>query len=194
MSSVNHEERRQLIAETATRIIGEEGIDAATVRRIASELQCSTRAITHYFPEKDELLYWAYEVISARGQSDFVGAAEGNPTDLLGALLAMTAAANEKNTGLWKVYVAFWAKAARDPAFATEQQKRIEHARSIIADVIHNRNPEREDSVDCARLLIALVSGISVHALMEPQAWPPEAIRAALESHIANVLGPPTND
>ncbi len=192
MNSVNHEDRRRLIAETAKRIIGEEGIDAATVRRIATELDCSTRAITHYFPEKDELLYWAYEVIALQGQSDFAGAAQSAPTDLVGALEAMTAGVNEKNTGLWKVYVAFWAKAARDPAFAQVQQKKIEHARGVIASVIRARNPEREDSVDCARLLIALVSGISVHALMEPSAWPSEIIRAALEGHIANVLGPPT--
>lgn len=44
------------IVEAATRLLAADGIDALTIRRVASALECSPRTIYLYFHDKDELL------------------------------------------------------------------------------------------------------------------------------------------
>ena len=56
MSAENHETRRRRIAEIALGIIAREGIEAATIRRIAAEVGYSTAVVTHYFENKQDLL------------------------------------------------------------------------------------------------------------------------------------------
>ena len=114
MLPVDHDERKRTIAEKATEIIAREGMQAATIRRIAAELNFSTRAVTHYFEEKDELLAWVYEFMATEGFRSFAQRVERDPADLLGCLLAMTPL-DSVNREMWRVYIAFWDLAMRDP-------------------------------------------------------------------------------
>ena len=53
---VNHEERREEIAEAAWRVIEREGLAGADLREIAREAGYTTGVITHYFRNKRELM------------------------------------------------------------------------------------------------------------------------------------------
>ena len=53
---VDHDQRRRELLEATAAVIAAEGIEAATVRRIAREVGCTTGLVTHYFAEKDELV------------------------------------------------------------------------------------------------------------------------------------------
>ena len=76
---VDHAERRRRIAEATAAVAAREGLDAATIRRIAAELGGPTKTITYYFADKQELLLFTYEFL-AQQYLEETGASA--PTDL----------------------------------------------------------------------------------------------------------------
>jgi AcrR family transcriptional regulator len=190
MAPVDHDDRRRRIAEVCVDVIGREGLEAATIRRIAAEVGFSTTIVTHYFADKQELLLWAYRALAEEAEAHFRDVASRDPADLVGCLLAMTAA-DEVGQRRWRAYVAFWDRASRDRVFAAEQRMRIEGALGRICEVVRARNGGRGDVERVSRLLNALVQGISVQALIDPDSWSVEQIRNALAHQVETVLGPP---
>ena len=65
---VDHEERRGEVAAAVWRIVSRDGLEAATVRRVAAETGMSTSVVSHYFAGKDDLLRLAFR-IAARKRS-----------------------------------------------------------------------------------------------------------------------------
>ncbi|MEB5453687.1 helix-turn-helix domain-containing protein [Virgibacillus pantothenticus] len=59
---VNHNHKRKMIVETAWKIIETEGIEKASIRRIASEAGMSTRALRHYFSNKMNYYYLLWNI------------------------------------------------------------------------------------------------------------------------------------
>ena len=66
---VDHEKRRRQIAEATWRLISTEGIEQATVRKIAQEAGLSLGALRHYFATQDELLRFSME-LSRNGRNN----------------------------------------------------------------------------------------------------------------------------
>ena len=130
MLAVDHDERRRRIAEVTVAVIAREGLEAATIRRIAAELGGPTKIVTHYFADKQEMLVWAYRVIAERSQHYVREVVRRDPADIVGALMAMTAV-DDFQTQLWRVYIAFWDRAARDPFFAELQREQIDLALKV---------------------------------------------------------------
>ena len=193
MPLVDHDERRRRIAEIAADVIAREGLDTATVRRIAAEVGYSTTIVTHYFANKQELLLSAYRLVANESKERFDAVISRDPGDLVACLLTLTAS-DEKGFRGWRVYVAFWEMAKCDPVFAAEQRLWIENALARIGDVIRSRFGDRSDLRTAAQSLIALAQGISVQALFDPQSWSRDQIRAALAREVEMVLGPRNGD
>lgn len=189
MLAVDHDQRRRRIADVAVELIAREGLEATTIRRIAAEVGCSTTVVTHYFADKDQLLLWAFRALGERAGGPVDAVLARDPGDLTGALVAM-AAADQAVLRHWRVYVAFWERAARDPAFAELQRVSVDIALERISEVIRNRNPDHGDIAGASRLLNALVQGISVQALADPGRWTAEQIRSALGQEVEMLLGP----
>lgn len=63
--TVDHEQRRRELAEALWRIAGRDGLQAATVRRVAAEAGVSVGLVQHYFTSKDEMLQFALERVGA---------------------------------------------------------------------------------------------------------------------------------
>jgi TetR/AcrR family transcriptional repressor of bet genes len=56
---VDHEERRREIATAVLRLVTTRGVEAASLRTVASEAGVSMGAVQHYFTTKDEMLRFA---------------------------------------------------------------------------------------------------------------------------------------
>jgi AcrR family transcriptional regulator len=69
---------RELIADAATELVDREGIDALSMRRLASELGIGTMTIYGYFSGKEELLNYGIER-TARGYELTPGEGEWRP-------------------------------------------------------------------------------------------------------------------
>src|SRR4030095_4840204 len=77
--SVEHEERRELLAAAALRVIMRDGIAGLTVREVAKEAGFTTGALTHYFHSKDHLLIEASEHSARLGRDRMERAARTRP-------------------------------------------------------------------------------------------------------------------
>ena len=186
MRIVDHQERRREIAEVAMDLIAREGLEAATLNRIAREMGASIRVITHYFSSKDTLLLWAYRTMAEQGQQSIAAALAGDPADLAGVLKAMCggdAAALRR----WRVYVAFWDMATRHPDFAAEQRQWIDRTQQMIGDVLAARAGGDAQARIHARELIALVYGVSVQRLFDPSSWNETAIAEAIDRAVSRI-------
>lgn len=183
---VDHDERRRRIAEAAASVIAHEGLDAATIRRIAAELGGPTKIITYYFSEKQELLHFTWEHLAQK----YARRVEAlDPADIIGRLLAM-AAADDDGVTRWRVYAAFWDRAARDPVFADLQRRHMDLALELISDMVRARGVAAHRVERIALLLNAIVQGISVQALANPELWTTERIRGAVTDQAEMLLGP----
>jgi AcrR family transcriptional regulator len=183
MSVVSHDEHRRRIADVTVGIIAREGLEAATVRRIAAEVGCSTTVITHYFSDKHELLLWTYRMLGEFGHAEFEQTAPPDSRDLLGYLLSM-AAVDERNIAYWRAYVAIWDKSLRDPEIAAELNSWISAVLDRIETFIQVLNPTCADEGTVARRLLAHVQGISIQRLFDATSWSDEAMRDAFASEI----------
>jgi AcrR family transcriptional regulator len=188
MLAVDHDERRRRIAEVTVAVIAREGLEAATIRRIAAELGGPTKIVTHYFADKQEMLVWAYRVIAERSQHYVREVVTRDPADIVGALMAMTAI-DDFQTQLWRVYIAFWDRAARDPFFADLQREQIDLALKVITEVLRARSGERADLGSISQRLNALVQGISILALAEKDRWSVERTRRTIADEVELLLG-----
>jgi len=63
---VDHAARREELARAVWRLVGREGIEAATVRGVAAESGWSMGAVRHYFATHRDLLAFAGEVMAQR--------------------------------------------------------------------------------------------------------------------------------
>jgi AcrR family transcriptional regulator len=191
MLAVDHDERRRRIAEVTVDVIAREGLEAATIRRIAAELGGPTKIVTHYFADKQELLVWAYRSLAEQSERYLTEVIARDPIDIVAALMAMTAV-DESQAMLWRVYVAFWDRAARDPFFAELQRTQIDLALRRIAEIIRARNGERDDVESVSQRLNALVQGISLLAMAEKERWTPKRTRDTLAAEVEGLLGKAT--
>ena len=185
--TVDHNARRQEIAEVTAAVISREGLEAATIRRIAAELAGPTKIITYYFSDKRELLRFTWACMA---QQYFEKVTACEPTDIVDSLLAM-AAADERSILRWRVYIAFWDRATRDPVFAEIQRSHMDVALRLIGNVVRTIDATRNDIDRISLLLNAMVQGISLQALVDQERWPAERIRGALAEQVAMLLGRP---
>src|SRR5580692_1468139 len=63
---VDHDARRAELVDAAWRVIAAEGLEAATMRRIAQAAGCTTGRVTHYFYSKDDMLVAALREVHRR--------------------------------------------------------------------------------------------------------------------------------
>ena len=188
MEHVDHEGRRLKIAQVAAEVIAREGVEAATVRHIAAQLGCSTTLITDCFEDKTELLVCAYRFVSTNTLTQFEQRVARNPAGILDSLVSLSAVDENSWCG-WRVHVAFWEKAVRDPVLAAEQRACIATSRNCIENAIIRGYGNGGDVSGAAQLVIALIHGISIQVLFENESWSRERIRKLLSSQIEMALG-----
>src|ERR1700741_5058315 len=116
MTTLDHDARRRRIAEVVVDVIAREGLEAATVRRIAAAVGYSTTVITHYFADKHDLLLSAYHIMSGIASDRFNESHGRDPTDVVGYLISMSAL-DPAALGYWRTFIAIWDRSLRDRAF-----------------------------------------------------------------------------
>lgn len=156
--AIDHDQRRAHIASITIDLVASEGIEAATIRRIAAEAGFSTTAVTHYFADKRELLVWAFQVLSHEGEQRFEQAVAIDPSDSIGALLTMVPWC-PINIRRWKAYLAFWDQAARDHELASLLAGSTRIGLTHLRQILRSRAGERADVENASRLLNAIHSG-----------------------------------
>jgi AcrR family transcriptional regulator len=189
---IDHQARRTALAEVAADLVATGGSEAATVRAVASAAGFSTKAVTHYFPDKRALMLLTYRhaAFSSQARTDALQpAGSGDVAALLHALLP-TDPAVERD---WRVWFSFWGLAMSDPEFAAEQRMRMRHFVDRIAAILaadprcaHLRPDQHPD---IASTLLAALIGIVTQAIFDPGAWPAARQARAINDALVRIAG-----
>ncbi len=183
---VDHDERRERIAEAAWRVIEREGPEGANLRRIAREAGHTTGVVTHYFRDKRELMAFAFGLVVERSTSRMAGAAaEAGVTGALAQLLPLDEERRRETT----VWLALMGASLADPDLAVELRRRYRRAREATLPVFREALAEAQagDPDDVADELLAAVDGITVDALTDPERFPPDRQMALLRRALARL-------
>jgi AcrR family transcriptional regulator len=189
MSASKFDARRKRLAEAVIDVIGREGADAATVRRIAAEFGLSTGVVSHYFSDKQDMLLRAYKTFDDYAIRLYEETIARDPTDLVGYLMAISAF-HEGGLIRFRAFVAVWERSLTDRAFGAELNSWTDQAITCIKALIRARNPDFQDQQLAARRFLALVQGLSVQILLDPHAWSGDELRSLLAKDVEQVLGP----
>jgi TetR/AcrR family transcriptional repressor of bet genes len=188
VSAENHETRRARIAEIALGVIAREGLESATIRRIAAEVGYSTAVVTYYFENKQDLLLSVMALLGELNRARFDECAARTPPDLVGYLLSMSAIRPEDRAN-WRAWVSFWERSLDTPELAVELRGWIGQVLPRIEWFIAALAPAHAERTRIATQLFDLVQGISTHMLFDPDRWTPDAVRATLDETVDLLLG-----
>lgn len=191
------EETKVRIVKATWEIIATEGIQAATLRRVASQIRCSTGLITHYFADKDELVTHAYRLVLDK----MIEAATERITcehDIERRLIAAIEAIEPSDAQMKEftiVMMNFWAQAAFNPAFAEQCRLDYKRWREMIAETICQAIEARELRPDAdVRMLTNIVTllsdGFSVGMTLTPSLYPKNHRRAIIRQILSPYLNP----
>ena len=190
---VNHDKKRKLIAEAAWRIIENEGIEKASIRRVADEAEMSPGALRHYFSTKDEMLLFIIEYFIEEGnkRSEYKEWSKNPIQAVEEVLLELVPIDEEKKieTSVW------WIFALRSLTSDALKEKKDEMtagtydlANSMIK--ILTLKGILSDSVNAdleGNRLSALIEGLSFHALLRPDVYTPEKVKEVISYHLKTI-------
>ncbi|WP_165837182.1 TetR/AcrR family transcriptional regulator [Phenylobacterium hankyongense] len=170
--TVDHNERREVFAAAALRVIMRDGIAGLTVREVAREAGFTTGALTHYFHSKDQLLIEASEHSAKLVRERMERAAERTPAveairDVVAFALPLTA----ETRGYWRIWVGYWERSSYDDEVARVMRLRYGEWRSRLAGLLARAQQEGDVAADvnirhASESLVALVDGIGVQVLL----------------------------
>jgi AcrR family transcriptional regulator len=168
---VDHAQRRRELVAATWAVVAAEGIEAATVRRIAEEAGCTTGRITHYFADKEEVLVAALrQVHRAAGRRMLAAIGPRSGLEALRAVLAEALPLDQERILEWRVWLAFWGSAATSARLQAEQHERYREWRGLLKRVLATV-PLSAD-IDLDRLvdqIVALVDGFGLQGVLDPQ-------------------------
>ncbi|GAA2974297.1 AcrR family transcriptional regulator [Microbacterium terrae] len=159
------------ILTVALRVVAEKGYNRATIRELAEAAGLSKTGLLHHFGSKEELFA---EILRRRDQSDEAqmqsGVTEGSAPQL-----ADLPRISASVPGLVQLYTRFSAEAS-DPEHSAHAffRDRYERARRRSQEVLEGfradgRLPESVDPARAATALVALLDGIQLQWLYDPE-------------------------
>ncbi|GGN54523.1 TetR/AcrR family transcriptional regulator [Oceanobacillus indicireducens] len=187
---VNHEKKRKSIAEAAWSIIKKEGIEKASIRRVATEAGMSAGALRHYFSTKDEMLLFIMDYYLEEGKKRSQSKSwSDNPLQAVAAVLLELVPIDEEKkieTSVW------WILALQSLTSDTLKEKKdemtngmYELASSMIEILALQGILSDSTNVKLEKSRLAvLIDGLSIHALLRPDVYSPDKVKEVIRYHL----------
>jgi AcrR family transcriptional regulator len=179
---VDHEARREAIAEALWRVAEREGPDAVSLRAVAAESGWSTGVLAHYFAGKDELDAFAFALAAERALARARRRASRarDPLRALRAVLAEYLPTDGERRLEARIWFGFLGRVAAVPAMGDALRAGYAAwteavSARVVAAQAAGLVPAHRDPAGEAAALVALVDGLTVQALAAPERLPPRA-------------------
>lgn len=185
---VDHQARREQIADAVCRLAASRGLDAVSLRHVAAAAGVSMGRVQHYFATKDDMLMFAFETIGKRVERRMAAAVGDIPPGtraFVRALLVEMLPLNDASRAEAPVLAAFFAKAVVEPRLARPLREDAPAMAGFVAEQLATAGVERPDTA--AVTLLALVDGLMLHLLVG-QVAETDAL-AALDGYLDRILG-----
>lgn len=193
---VDHEARREEIAQALWRVVRRDGIRAASVRTVAAEAGWSAGAVRYYFPDQDGLVSFAMDLVSRRVHARISALqVTGSATEIALRYLEEVIPLDPDRLAEFDVWLSFIAQAQAETGAGGLRQhlgpvnEGLRHlCSSLLAslDQSGSLRPGLDLALEAERLH-ALVDGISLHVAMQPDITTTARVRAILTAHLATL-------
>jgi AcrR family transcriptional regulator len=193
---VDHEERRQEVLAAVWRIIDREGIERSTIRAIAKEAGYSAGILAHYFSDKDDILTSALRLSHERITERWNAKLEGlEGIAALRELVLDNLPLDEERQIETKLEISYWTSALTRAEVLAVQETEAEILRKRIVTLVREAQDEGEitserSGDEIAELLLALIDGLSLHAILYPQRLPPRLQSEIIERELERLRPP----
>jgi|SRR5690606_7815108 len=170
---VDHRERRAEIADAVLAIIAEVGVDAVTIRDVATRCGWSTGVINHYVGGRAALLQLAFRRaswLSGETIDSIVSRPDLDPLGRLQEVLRSTLPFDARSIAMGRIYTFFYAEAAAKESLASDMRRYIDSWRDAIEERVTEVMRERQMPTTHAReignFLVALADGLGIHGIL----------------------------
>ena len=191
---VDPDTQRLSLARAGLAVIAAEGLEAATLRRIAARAGCTTGTVTHYFPDRSALLRAALDAACQTTARRMYQAALDAPTHMkkLEAVLREAVPLDDERRAEARVWLAFWGAASDDPVLIAVHERRMADWRGLIRAVLQPLLNAKADVDHEVLTLCAMVDGLCVRSALCPQSAAEKHARAAeiervLDFHVSEL-------
>ncbi|MFG1816098.1 TetR/AcrR family transcriptional regulator [Kribbella sp. NPDC049174] len=194
---VDHEARREEIAEALWRVVRQDGIRAASVRTIAAEAGWSAGAVRYYFPDQAGLLSFAMDLVSRR-VTERISALQPTgdaPTAVLRYLEEVIPLDAERRAE-FDIWMSFMAQAQAESG-AGDLREHVDKVHDDLRGLCEMllealaKDGVLRDGTDLRReveRLHALIDGLALHASFQPGRTTPARVRQILRHHLDGLL------
>ncbi|MFE3195063.1 TetR/AcrR family transcriptional regulator [Nocardia sp. NPDC059240] len=177
----------ELLAEAVFDIAATRGLDAASVREVATAADVSIGAVQHHFRTKDELYAFAFEQLVTRVRSRITRVDPNTPLpkrllEALSHLLPLDAEREREG----RVMLAFTARAATNESLARLQSRTLDELRAGLAIPLAEAGiPDPELH---AALLLSAVDGLTMDALSTRGLYTPTQLTKLVSLQVQLIL------
>lgn len=175
------EDRRRQLGEAALRCIRRHGNAGVSVRQIAAEAGVTQGLITHHFGEINELVAYAFDIMSEGLLKEIlsaVEAAEPSPQARLETFISASFSPILMDREVLSVWVVFWGLILHSPRMSASQQQEygdyVQTVEGLIAGLAKDEGFQVADVRLTAKAFTALMDGLWLAWCLNPDAFKPE--------------------
>jgi AcrR family transcriptional regulator len=175
------EDRKRQLGEAALRCIRRHGNAGVSVRQIAAEAGVTQGLITHHFGEINELVAYAFDLMSEGLLKEIlnaVEAAEPTPQARLEAFITASFSPILMDREVLSVWVVFWGLILHSPRMGASQKQEygdyVAAVEGLISDLAKAETFSVADIRLTAQAFTALMDGLWLAWCLNPEAFNPE--------------------
>lgn len=174
----------------------EEGLEQATVRKIAQASDLSVGAVRHYFASQSELLHFSMELVSERviqRAKERKFSKEQNPLEFVAEGIYEVLPIDEERKIEMEVWLAFSAKVLIDKTLQELSNKVYQDMHQGLKNVVQVLQlfEIAKEGLDLeleVNRLHAIVDGMAMHHLLNPEQFTHEEMIKTLNYHLQSLL------
>ncbi len=187
---VDHEKQKQLLAKATWKVIQNEGIEGASVRKIADEAGISPGSMRYYFSTQSELLYFSMKLVAEKIRNRITNIPfTGNPFQDALLLLSELVPIDEEKRAEMEVWLVFNIKALTDSSLQELSRNLYIETKEGLSNIIEtlmnqeNAAPSLDKETE-VQILYSLIDGLTFQGIMFPDLVTPQRIEQTLMSHL----------
>ena len=190
-------ERREQILDAACDVIARSGVANLRMADIAKVAGVSSGMIHYYFDSKHEVVAAAFEfnLTNSLARHQVLLDSGKDPLAVLRDLVDSYLPGDDRSLRAWKVWVALWAEAIRDPELQKVNERLYGRWRDVVTDVItraQRQSLARDgDPVQMANMLVGMLDGLAVQVLVHASSMRRSTMRDTCMGFIDAVVAAP---
>lgn len=192
---VDYAAQKQMIGEAAWRVIQREGIENASVRKIATEAGISSGTLQHYFKSQPQLLEFTMKLVVERVEQRFAALNEHiveiTLTNAIDVLLNFVPV-NEEQELEAEVWLALTVKALHDPTLHEISKQTYQSIYETLLAMLQQLSKlgliKQELDLNMeAQKLHMLLDALTLHRMVNPETITVQEMSSLLTQHMAGL-------